>query len=150
MEYSGHSHGDSGFVGDRLKLTGAGGGGEAGAQSSGGSGSAAETAAAIKETGVTTHRDPQSWRSVMMTVIMRVMIIMMPGGIWCWASSSGRGTASGGWRTPPASCSSRSSLTSTSPPPTCSADSSWSLPRWDNKRTLNILTSHCLAVFTDS
>ena len=78
MEYSGHSHGDSGFVGDRLKLTGAGGGAETVTQSSGGSGSAAETAAAIKETGVTTHRDPQSWRSViMMTVIMRVMMIIM-------------------------------------------------------------------------
>ena len=62
MEYSGHSHGDSGFVGDRLKLTGAGGGAEPGGQTAGGSGTAAETAAAIKETGVTTHRDPQSWR----------------------------------------------------------------------------------------
>ena len=36
MEYSGHSHGDSGFVGDRLKLTGAGGSAETGGQSSGG------------------------------------------------------------------------------------------------------------------
>ena len=77
MEYSGHGHGDSGFVGDRLKLTGAGGGADtSGATSggslhdtmmmmmstSGGSLSAAETVAAIKETGVTTHRDPLSWR----------------------------------------------------------------------------------------
>ena len=30
MEYSGHSQGDSGFVGDRLKLTGAGGWAEPG------------------------------------------------------------------------------------------------------------------------
>ena len=70
MEYSGHGHGDSGFVGDRLKLTRAEGG--AGGShhdtmmmmmsTSGGSLSAAETVAAIKETGVTTHRDPLSWR----------------------------------------------------------------------------------------
>ena len=71
---------------------------------------------------------------VTMMMIMRVIVtmmimIMMLGGTWCWVSSSGRETVSDAWRTPPANCSSRSSPTSTCPPPTCSADSSWSRPR---------------------
>ena len=58
-------------------------GAETVAQSSGGSRSAAETAPAvtaiaIKETGVTIHRDPQSWWSVMMMTVA-LGILKWPG-----------------------------------------------------------------------